>query len=65
MRPYLAATTGLAVQLGHPAYDCVYLAVAITMEVPFVTADQRFVQKVRQIGSRLRGRIVALAEVTG
>ena len=63
MRSYLAAATALAIQLGHPAYDCVYLAVAITMQVPFVTADQRFVQKVRQVSSSLRERVVALAEV--
>jgi predicted nucleic acid-binding protein len=65
MRSYLAAATALAVQLEHPAYDCVYLAVAITMEVPFVTADRRFVQRIRQVSSRFRDRVVALAEVTG
>jgi predicted nucleic acid-binding protein len=63
MRSFLAAATALAIQLGHPAYDCVYLAVAITLEVPFVTADQRFVQKVRQVNRRLRERVVALVEV--
>lgn len=47
MRPYLEAATGLAVLLDHPAYDCVYLAMAEAENTPFVTADERFLRKVR------------------
>ncbi len=33
----------LAQSLDHPVYDCVYLSLALTREVPVVTADRRFV----------------------
>lgn len=33
----------LAHLLGHPVYDCVYLALGMAHGVPVVTADQRFV----------------------
>ena len=32
----------LARLLDHPVYDCTYLALAITLEWPVVTADRRF-----------------------
>ncbi len=32
----------LARLLDHPVYDCVYLALAIALECPVVTADRRF-----------------------
>lgn len=34
----------LALLLGHPVYDCTYLALALQREVPVVTADRRFAQ---------------------
>ena len=36
----------LAHDLQHPVYDCVYLALAIEMGCPVVTADKRFVASV-------------------
>jgi predicted nucleic acid-binding protein len=33
----------LAVLIDHPVYDCVYLAVAIEVGLPVITADRRFV----------------------
>ncbi|MCP5120230.1 MAG: type II toxin-antitoxin system VapC family toxin [bacterium] len=42
--------TGL--QLDHPVYDTVYLALAEARGVPFVTADRTFYRKIRQ--SKLR-----------
>jgi predicted nucleic acid-binding protein len=57
MRPLLESTTRIAVALDHPAYDCLYLALAITNEWRFVTADDRFVRKLRQ------GRPARFAEV--
>jgi predicted nucleic acid-binding protein len=33
----------IAQALGHPVYDCIYLALALVREVPVVTADRRFV----------------------
>lgn len=37
----------LALELAHPVYDCVYLALALAEDVPMVTADRRFIDRVR------------------
>jgi predicted nucleic acid-binding protein len=42
----------LALDLGHPLPDCLYLAVALRLDAPLVTADQRFV---RRVGERFPG----------
>jgi predicted nucleic acid-binding protein len=52
MRPYLEAAVGLAAALDHPAYDCVYLALAEAENIPFVTADRSFLNKARRHGWR-------------
>ena len=36
----------LAIEIGHPAYDCIYLALARRLGAPLVTADMRFVNRV-------------------
>ena len=36
----------IAVELGHPAYDCMYLALASLIGTQVVTADERFVSAV-------------------
>lgn len=43
--------TRLAIELGHPAYDCVYLALAARRNLHFVTADKRLLTTVAQKGS--------------
>ncbi len=45
----MGAALELAHDLGHPVYDCVYLALAIKTDATFVTADRR-------LGTRLDGR---------
>jgi predicted nucleic acid-binding protein len=40
----------LALRLDHPVYDCLYLALAIQRERPFVTADRRFAERVEASG---------------
>ena len=35
----------LALQLGHAAYDCFYLAYACLIEAPLITADAKFARK--------------------
>ena len=61
-RSLLEEATRLAIDIDHPAYDCLYLALAIANDCRFVTADESFVRKVGQSGSAaLRGRVIALA----
>lgn len=40
------AASRLAADLGHPIYDCFYLALAIQENAPLVTADGRFCERV-------------------
>jgi predicted nucleic acid-binding protein len=65
-RSLLEAVTRIAIELDHPAYDCLYLALAVESNCRFVTADERFPRKVgegRRI--RFRDRIIPLAEGAG
>jgi predicted nucleic acid-binding protein len=59
-RAYLEAATMLAIQLNHPAYDCMYLALATAKACPFVTADQGFVRKIQVGGTPEIRKTVAL-----
>ncbi len=64
MRQLLETATRLALDLDHPAYDCVYLALALSNGWRFVTADIRFLQRVRQAAdSALGAAIISLREV--
>lgn len=36
------AALELSLQIDHPIYDCLYLALAIRVGVPLITADQKF-----------------------
>lgn len=58
MRPLWADAVHHAAALDHPAYDCVYLALALTSGVQFVSADSRFLKRVAE-----RGDAVAQAAV--
>ena len=40
MRPLLEPATALAIALDHPAYGCIYLALAEDLSCDLVTADQ-------------------------
>ncbi len=40
-RPLMETATRLAMALGHPAYDCLYLALAQSRGCPLVTADAK------------------------
>jgi len=63
MRQLLESATRMAIELDHPAYDCVYLALALTNDWLFVTADDRFVRKLRQQASkRYKSAAILLAE---
>ena len=55
--------TRLAIELGHPAYDCVYLALALRQKLHFVTADKRLLATVAQRGSsELAGLCLAVED---
>lgn len=57
-RHLLSSATSLAVELDHPAYDCIYLALAIERGWQFATADERFQRKVRENPTRQFSDIV-------
>jgi predicted nucleic acid-binding protein len=49
--------------LDHPAYDCVYVALAAANDCRFVTADQRLLRKLREGGhGALRDKVISLRE---
>ena len=58
MRPLLEPATALAIALDHPAYDCIYLALAEDLSCDLVTADQRLSTK--PVPAGLKSRILAL-----
>lgn len=63
MRPLLEGATGLAIELDHPAYDCIYLALAIEGDCRFVTADDRLLRKLGQSQrGALRHRVMSLTQ---
>ena len=59
MEPYLDRALKLAVQTGHPVYDCVYLALALHHDTHVVTADRRFVSAAGREGFAGRVRLLA------
>ncbi len=52
----LTAAAGLAQRLGHPVYDCLYLALAMREQTQVVTADRRF-WAVAQAAPDLAGKV--------
>lgn len=48
-RHLMDGATRLAIELDHAAYDCIYLALAMERDWPFVTADERFRRKLAQL----------------
>jgi predicted nucleic acid-binding protein len=43
----------LAAELGHPVYDCIYLALAASHSAVLATADARLRQGAERVGVRL------------
>jgi predicted nucleic acid-binding protein len=58
MRGLIEPAAQLAIELGHPAYDCLYLALALARGILFVTADERLLRKAA--ASRLAAHVLAL-----
>jgi predicted nucleic acid-binding protein len=62
-RSLFEAATRMSIEIDHPAYDCLYLALAVEKKCQFVTADQRFLRKLYQGRQHtLRGRAISLIE---
>jgi predicted nucleic acid-binding protein len=64
-RSLLESATRIAIDLDHPAYDCLYLALAIENDYRFVTADERFLRKLDQGRRGHFRRVIALTEAAG
>jgi predicted nucleic acid-binding protein len=64
MRGLLQAATKIALGISHPAYDCIYLALALANRTLFVTADDRLMDKLRRLpDAGLATSAVSLADV--
>ena len=62
-RSLFEAATRMSIEIDHPAYDCLYLALAVEKECLFVTADEGFLRKLHQGRQhKLRGRAILLIE---
>jgi predicted nucleic acid-binding protein len=63
IRALLEAATKLAIDLDHPAYDCIYLALAVANDCRLATVDERLIQILgRNARGPLRNRAVSLAD---
>jgi len=56
MRHLLEPAARLAIALDHPAYDCIYLALAEAMTCDFVTADEALYRKAQSAGIKVSVR---------
>jgi predicted nucleic acid-binding protein len=56
IEPHFERALGLAMEIGHPVYDCIYLALALYHDTQVVTADRRFasVASVSGLADRVR-----------
>lgn len=63
MRQLSAAAGRLAIDLEHPVYDCIYLALAMQEQYPVITADRRFHETVSR-HPYLSDRIVHVESLT-
>ena len=61
-RLLLEPATRIAIDLDHPAYECLYLALAAERDCELVTADERLFHKLdRRRRQALRARVAPLA----
>jgi predicted nucleic acid-binding protein len=50
----IVKAANLALDLGHPLKDCIYLALAMELDCELVTCDARFAAKAKSIWDRVR-----------
>jgi len=58
----LADALALAMQMQHPAYDCFYLALAMRVNAPLVTADRRLHARCHAVDAGRLGERVRLLD---
>jgi predicted nucleic acid-binding protein len=63
-RGLLDAAALIAIDLDHPAYDCLYVALAAERDCRFVTADDRLLRRLARHGA-LRERVISLNDAAG
>jgi predicted nucleic acid-binding protein len=64
-RSLFEAATRMSIEIDHPAYNCLYLVLAVEKKCQFVTADERFLRKLHQGRQHtLRDRAISLIEAT-
>jgi predicted nucleic acid-binding protein len=63
MRGLVQTATSLAIDLGHPVYDCIYLALAQKRQWRFVTVDKRFLQIIGTIRPNLAEQCASLDQL--
>ena len=61
VRPLLTRALTIATEMNHPIYDCIYLALAEHLDIPFLTADNRFLNAARRNGFG-SAKIITLTE---
>ena len=50
----LGASAAMAISIGHPLKDCIYLALAMELGCDLITCDARFAAKARGVWARVR-----------
>ena len=63
-RRFLTEAFALALELGQPIYDCIYLAAAIATDCTLVTADARFAKTANRFAAT-KERVVLLGAFLG
>lgn len=62
-RVYMTRAIAIAVELDHPAYDAIYMAVAEAFGLRLTTADYRLLRKAEQGAARFRDLLVPLTDI--
>jgi predicted nucleic acid-binding protein len=51
---HIERSANIALELGHPLKDCIYLALAMELECDLVTCDAKFAKKAKEVWDRVR-----------
>jgi predicted nucleic acid-binding protein len=65
MRRLMLPAAKLAIALNHPAYDCIYLALADAIDATFITADEVLARRVKAKGLKTKVSHLAAALEAG